>query len=153
VILHYCLFFLPIIKSNFMQEITSSATVTVQELPKAESKPAYKNPGDVEFVVKYPEGYEGPKHMPEGPVTISKESAEQFTALGIGHVAGDEAEASVASDNQSSSKVTLKADEVIAQINAAETAEAVEALIVGETRKTVLAAADARLKVLIDAQA
>jgi hypothetical protein len=63
----------------------STGSVTVQELPKTPSVP-YKNPGDVEFEVKYPKDYKGVKHMPEGAVTISKESAEQFTAMGIGKV-------------------------------------------------------------------
>lgn len=60
-------------------------TVNVQVLPGKRGIP-FKNPNDVNFDVKYPKDYKGPRLMPEGVVTISKESAEQFTKLGIGKV-------------------------------------------------------------------
>lgn len=63
----------------------TTGTITVSAISSS-PKPAYKNPNDVDFQVKYPEDYKGPKYMPEGIVTISKESAEQFTKAGIGQV-------------------------------------------------------------------
>jgi hypothetical protein len=84
-----------------MNEITHTVgTVTVAALQTNPGVP-YKNPGDVDFIVKYPEGYSGPRHMPEGPVVTSKESAELFTKLGIGSVAGssDEKPAETADQN------------------------------------------------------
>ena len=66
-------------------ETISTGTVTMQGI-SSPAVAAYKNSGDVEFDVKYPKDYKGEKYMPEGVVTISKESAAQFTKLGIGQV-------------------------------------------------------------------
>lgn len=70
-----------------MSEMIHSSTtaVTVEVL----TKPAINNlrhPNDVDFEVKYSEGYTGPRLMPEGVVVVSKEAAEKFTQLGIGKV-------------------------------------------------------------------
>lgn len=71
-----------------MNSLTHTAgTVTVQVLDSNKGQ-AQSHPNDVEFTVKYPEGYTGNRIMPEGKVIISKEAAEKFTALGIGSVAG-----------------------------------------------------------------
>jgi len=66
----------------------NAASVTVTELLTNKGK-QYKNPNDVDFIVKYPEGYGGVRHMPEGLVVISKEAAEKFTQLGIGSISED----------------------------------------------------------------
>lgn len=74
-------------------------SVTVQVLTKqvvAQSR----HPNDVDFDVKYPEGYSGQRIMPEGVVTVSKEAAEKFTAMGIGKVA------ETTTNDQSESKIT-----------------------------------------------
>lgn len=63
----------------------SITSVGVTVLPGKQGQP-YKNPNDVEFDVKYPKDYKGVKHMPEGIVVTSKESAEIFTAQGIGSI-------------------------------------------------------------------
>lgn len=63
-------------------------TITSQAISSGEPK-AWKNPGDVDFKVEYPADFKGEKYMPEGVVTISKESAEHFASLGIGHVVGE----------------------------------------------------------------
>jgi len=69
----------------------SAASVTVQVLQGNKGE-QYKNPNDVVFNVKYPEGFPGNKIMPEGPVTVSKEAAAVFTAQGIGSIVTGEAE-------------------------------------------------------------
>jgi hypothetical protein len=63
----------------------STASVTVAAM-SSEPVEGYKNPGDVDFEVKYPENFKGQKLMPEGTVVISKESADQFEKMGIGQV-------------------------------------------------------------------
>lgn len=63
----------------------TTGTVTVQAL-ESKTGTAYKNPGDVVFEVAYADGYTGPRLMPEGRVTISRESAEDFEKRGIGHI-------------------------------------------------------------------
>lgn len=80
----------------------TGAAATVQVISVTGPAP-FKNPGDVDFDVKYPEDYKGAKYMPEGVVTISKESAEQFTALGIGKVVGSDA-----SDEKPAEETTSK---------------------------------------------
>ena len=65
--------------------VHSSPSVTVHVLSQP-VKTQPRNPNDVEFEVKYPEGYAGQRIMPEGPVVISKEVAEKFTSMGIGKV-------------------------------------------------------------------
>lgn len=83
-----------------MNEITHTAgtvTVAVLSTNKGES---YKNPNDVDFMVKYPEGYTGNKIMPEGVVVISKEAAEKFSSLGIGSVVGSEEKKPAEESNQ-----------------------------------------------------
>lgn len=72
----------------------STTAVTVKSISTSAS--GFKNPGDVDFEVKYSADYKGVKHMPEGVVTISKEAAEDFTKRGIGKVV--EAKAEAASD-------------------------------------------------------
>lgn len=67
-----------------MEKLTIGS-VTVQGISSAPTVP-YKNPNDVDFEVKYSDDYNGVKHMPEGVVTVSKEAAEKFTAMGIGKV-------------------------------------------------------------------
>lgn len=68
-----------------MELTHNAASVTVTELPTNKGK-QYINPNNVLFTVKYPDGYSGNKIMPEGPVVISRESAEIFSAQGIGTV-------------------------------------------------------------------
>lgn len=133
-----------------IENITTGAAATVQVISVTGPAP-FKNPGDVDFDVKYPEDYKGAKYMPEGVVIISKESAEQFTKLGIGKVVGsDEAKAETTETSaQATDAKPLTAKELIEKINVAETAEAVDALLPeGENRTTVLTAADARKKQL-----
>jgi hypothetical protein len=81
-----------------------STTAVLSTVIASSPKPTFKNPGDVDFEVKYPEDYGGPRHMPEGVVTISKESAEQFTKLGIGKVVQAAAPAAEGSKGDSESK-------------------------------------------------
>lgn len=83
----------------------TTGTVTVQAM-SSQPHAGYKNPNDVDFAVKYPEGYAGPKLMPEGVVTVSKEGAEQFAALGIGKVV--EAGGPVAETSEAEATVTPK---------------------------------------------
>lgn len=72
-----------------MSELThTTATVTVQDISSSASVNP-RNANDVDFMVKYPEGYKGAKIMEEGLVVVSKEAAEQFTSMGIGKVATD----------------------------------------------------------------
>jgi hypothetical protein len=85
----------------------NTASVTVQQLPTNKGI-QYVNPNDVVFEVKYPEGYAGQRLMPEGPVIISKESAELFASRGLGKVvdpgeqpAGEETSAPVESIEES----------------------------------------------------
>ena len=79
-----------------MEPITHTvATVTVAEL-KTYKGESYKNPNDVDFIVKYPEGYSGKRIMPEGLVVVSKEAAKKFTEQGIGSVAGPSEEKAAA---------------------------------------------------------
>ena len=66
-----------------LSHTTNSVTVQVLESKKGTQ---FKNPGDVDFMVKYPEGYAGPKYIPEGVITTSKESAEDFAKRGIGQI-------------------------------------------------------------------
>lgn len=69
-----------------------TSNVTVQQMSTGENIP-YVNPNDVQFKVAYKEGFKGPKYMPEGEtVTISKESAEDFTKRGMGAVISAEAD-------------------------------------------------------------
>lgn len=98
-------------------------TVTVSPIQGNKGVP-YKNPNDVEFIVKYPDGFTGNKIMPEGPVTISKEAAETFTNLGIGNVSSAESEAS-APEPKDYSK--LKKEELIVELNLRELAFDVKA--------------------------
>lgn len=98
-----------------MNELThSSASVTVQALP-GKKIPAFKNPGDVVFEVKYPEDYKGPRLMPEGRVTVSRESAEQFSKMGIGSIVGDEPKGDVPEDEPA---VAAEANEAKGKKNA-----------------------------------
>lgn len=128
-----------------MADISSTAAVTMQAMSSG-PQTAYKNPGDVEFEVKYPKDYTGVKHMPEGPVVVSKEVAEQFKQLGIGKIVSAE---EVATDESETGVPAITAKELIEKINAAETAEAVDALLPeGEERTTVLKAVEARKKQL-----
>lgn len=121
----------------------SIGTATTQAISSPAVKPV-RNANDVDFEVKYSKDFKGERHMPEGPVVLSKEVAAQFAALGIGQIVEDE-------KPETAKVVPVKADDLIAQINAAETTEAVEALLQdGEARKTVLAAADARKKALTE---
>lgn len=66
----------------------TTSTVTVDVLQGIKGKP-FTNPNDVSFDVKYPKDFKGQKLMPEGIVIVSKESAEQFKALGIGDIVSD----------------------------------------------------------------
>lgn len=69
-----------------MQELThNSATVTVQVLTQQQIN-SPRNANDVDFIVKYPDGYTGKKTMPEGKVVVSKEAADKFIKMGIGYV-------------------------------------------------------------------
>lgn len=79
---------LDILKAFIMELTHNAASVTVTELHTNKGK-EYVNPNNVLFTVKYPDGYSGNKIMPEGPVIISKESAEIFAAQGIGSVTED----------------------------------------------------------------
>jgi hypothetical protein len=64
----------------------STSAVTVQDIsPKTKQEP-WVNPANVTFNVEYSKDYKGPKHMPEGPVVVSHETAEHFEKLGIGSV-------------------------------------------------------------------
>lgn len=76
--------------------------VTISAISTGNKTPL-KNPNDVVFHVKYPEGYSGPRHMPEGPVTVSKESAEEFEKRGIGSIVDEtkKAEGSVTVSKES----------------------------------------------------
>lgn len=72
-----------------MSELThTTATVTVQNIS---SLPAVnpRNENDVDFLVKYPDGYNGTRFMEEGVVVVSKEAADQFTKMGIGKPVAD----------------------------------------------------------------
>lgn len=86
-----------------MTDLThTSATVTVEALASNKGQ-SFKNPNDVDFIVKYPEGYKGNKIMPEGKVIVSKEAAEKFISLGIGSVSvedkpADESETTTVED-------------------------------------------------------
>jgi hypothetical protein len=64
----------------------STASVTVQEM-RTPGQPTQRHPNDVDFEVKYPDGYDGPKHLPEGVTVVSKETAEDFIKRGIGQIA------------------------------------------------------------------
>lgn len=77
----------------------SVATVTVQVLA-GNSQTTKRHSNDVDFEVKYPEGYAGPKIMPEGPVVISKEAAEKFTSMGIGEVVIEDLPENVVDENK-----------------------------------------------------
>jgi len=69
-----------------MESLThTAASVRVQVLESRKGD-QYKNPGDVEVLVKYPEGYAGPRFIPEGPITTSKEGAEDLVKRGIASV-------------------------------------------------------------------
>jgi hypothetical protein len=47
----------------------------------------FKNPGDVNFKVHYPDSYKGERNMEQGSVhVVSQESADHFTKLGIGKI-------------------------------------------------------------------
>lgn len=63
----------------------SSASVTATVLTKKEPE-APRHPNDVDFEVKYPEGYKGPKYMPEGVVVVARETAEDYVKRGIGKI-------------------------------------------------------------------
>ena len=67
-----------------MQHTVGSVTVSPISSPGA---PGFKNPNDVKFKVEYSKDFKGEKSLPEGDtITVSKESAEHFTALGFGSV-------------------------------------------------------------------
>lgn len=141
-------------------EAITTGTVTVQSISRGTVSPS-SHPNDVKFKVKYPEGYQGKKHMPESIVIISKESAEQFSKAGIGHIATDEelkAAASVEGDGENKKSAgnnnsKPKAADLIAKIADAASPEEVDALLPeGEDRKTVLDAAATRKDQLGEAQ-
>ena len=46
----------------------------------------HQHPNDVTFIVSYGKDWKGDKPMPEGPVVVSKESAEHFISLKIGKI-------------------------------------------------------------------
>ena len=46
----------------------------------------HPHPNDVTFVVSYGKDWKGDKPMPEGPVIVSKETAEHFSSLKIGKI-------------------------------------------------------------------
>ena len=131
-----------------MNDITTG-TVTMSIMSNKGAVP-FKNPNDVDFNVKYPEGYQGKKTMPEGIVTISKESAEHFEKLGIGSVVGEEKKSEETTTSNEPEK--LKAAEVIAKISEATSIEAIDALVKDDTRKTVIEAADTKRKQLSESQ-
>jgi hypothetical protein len=81
-----------------MEQSLSVGTVNVQAISKGNTKTA-PHPNDVQFKVEYSADYKGVKNMPEGIVIISKESAEQFTKAGIGHVVEETKENVVEADN------------------------------------------------------
>ena len=58
--------------------------VTVENI--STNIPAYTNPNDVLFNVKYPKDWKKEKTMPEGVVVVSRETADHFTSLGIGKI-------------------------------------------------------------------
>lgn len=65
--------------------VHSAASVTVQVLRSSGKNPP-RNPGDVDFEVKYPDGYTGPRYMPEGVTVVSREVAADLEKRGIGRV-------------------------------------------------------------------
>lgn len=70
--------------NNVMQN--EIASVTVQDISKEPKQKPWENPANVTFNVQYGKDHKGPKHMPEGPVVVSKETAEHFEKLGIGSI-------------------------------------------------------------------
>ena len=61
--------------ANMEQMSTDSNVTTV-----------HANPNDVTFIVSYGKDFKGDKPMPEGPVVVSKETAEHFVSLKIGKI-------------------------------------------------------------------
>lgn len=76
----------PVVATVDVKDIEINGTVTVQDVSGKDTHKAWVNPANVTFNVKYPKEYKGPKHMPEGPVVVSKETAEHFVKLGIGNI-------------------------------------------------------------------
>lgn len=74
-----------------MGELTHSTrtSVTVQAISRVSSK-APRNSNDVDFEVKYPEGFAGNKPMPEGVTVVSREVAELFEQKGYGRIVGND---------------------------------------------------------------
>lgn len=97
----------------------SRATVTVEILTKSDS-PAPQHPNDVDFLVKYPDGYTGQKHMAEGVRVVSREIAEQFSKMGIGEIvapapAVQEPEPAPEADTTPETESTPEAEQVVEQ--------------------------------------
>ena len=61
--------------ANMEQMFTDSNVTTV-----------HAHPNDVTFVVSYGKDWKGEKPMPEGPVVVSRETAEHFVSLKIGKI-------------------------------------------------------------------
>ncbi len=70
-------------QESVTSENSNMKEIEIVSVPNSAVKP---NEGDVTFEVKYADSYKGKKTMPEGKVVISKESAELFTARGIGKI-------------------------------------------------------------------
>lgn len=87
------------------------------------------------FRVRYPKDYQGVRAMPDGETQeVARDAAEYFANLGIGEIVDAESEAAATS-----------AKEIIDLIAAADTIEALDALIAkDEARKTVMEAYKAR---------
>ena len=72
-------------EENQENKILDIGNVTVENFSVGEA-PKITNPNNVYFRVKYPKEWKGAKLMPEDVIEVSKESAEQFTSIGIGKI-------------------------------------------------------------------
>ena len=121
----------------------NNKTIITSGLATGANPPVTTN--TVGFRVNYSKSYSGNRFMEQGSLQqVSMDAAEHFESLGMGSIEGS-------SPDLKEPVTPMKATELIALINQAESVDEVDALVSDEEeRKTVLDAAESRRKAIMD---